>query len=220
MKTKLIALSAAAAFAAPALADPLPIQNGSFEGTTGGYTRLDGGSTAINGWTTTGEGVEWFDSSAFGPAFDGNNLIDLAWYTSNGNPGGGIQQTIATEAGTQYSIAFHATTHRASGRDGTGIINLLIDGVMLGSYLVNNQNATFSSGDWKRFDATFTATGPQSVIQFTNTQNAYAHFAYLDGVSTQISAVPEPAMWAMMIGGLGMVGGAMRSTRRKRAVTA
>ena len=33
------------------------------------------------------------------------------------------------------------------------------------------------------------------------------------------SAVPEPATWAMMIGGFGMVGGAMRRTRRKQKVS-
>jgi hypothetical protein len=30
------------------------------------------------------------------------------------------------------------------------------------------------------------------------------------------SAVPEPATWAMMLGGFGLVGGAMRSARRRR----
>lgn len=34
-----------------------------------------------------------------------------------------------------------------------------------------------------------------------------------------VNAVPEPATWAMMIGGFGMVGGAMRSARRKRKVS-
>jgi hypothetical protein len=35
----------------------------------------------------------------------------------------------------------------------------------------------------------------------------------------QLAAVPEPATWAMMIGGFGMVGGAMRSARRKQKVS-
>ncbi|ODU21332.1 MAG: hypothetical protein ABS87_07160 [Sphingomonas sp. SCN 67-18] len=33
-----------------------------------------------------------------------------------------------------------------------------------------------------------------------------------------LSAVPEPATWAMMIGGFGLVGGAMRRSRRKAAM--
>ena len=34
-----------------------------------------------------------------------------------------------------------------------------------------------------------------------------------------LGAVPEPATWAMMIGGFGMVGGSMRYRRRKTAVS-
>jgi hypothetical protein len=34
-----------------------------------------------------------------------------------------------------------------------------------------------------------------------------------------VAAIPEPATWAMMLGGFGMVGGAMRARRRKERVT-
>ncbi len=34
-------------------------------------------------------------------------------------------------------------------------------------------------------------------------------------LSASVSAVPEPATWAMMIGGFGMIGGTMRSRRRQ-----
>jgi hypothetical protein len=39
------------------------------------------------------------------------------------------------------------------------------------------------------------------------------------GLSLSVAAVPEPATWAMMIGGFGMVGGAMRSARRRQKVS-
>jgi len=35
-------------------------------------------------------------------------------------------------------------------------------------------------------------------------------------VSEQVAAVPEPASWAMMIGGFGLAGGAMRRSRRSK----
>ena len=40
----------------------------------------------------------------------------------------------------------------------------------------------------------------------------------LDNVSVQAGAVPEPASWALMLGGFGAIGGALRS-RRKAAVS-
>jgi hypothetical protein len=36
---------------------------------------------------------------------------------------------------------------------------------------------------------------------------------------TNVSAVPEPANWAMMIGGFGLLGGALRTARRKLALS-
>jgi len=38
--------------------------------------------------------------------------------------------------------------------------------------------------------------------------------------SSQVSAIPEPASWAMMMLGLGFVGGAMRSTKQRQKVAA
>ena len=51
---------------------------------------------------------------------------------------------------------------------------------------------------------------------FTNFQRA-TRSGTLSIASVATAAVPEPAAWAMMVGGFGMVGGAMRS-RRKMAV--
>ena len=41
----------------------------------------------------------------------------------------------------------------------------------------------------------------------------------IDNLALSIGAVPEPASWAMMIGGFGAVGGALRSRRSKARVT-
>lgn len=54
-------------------------------------------------------------------------------------------------------------------------------------------------------------------LEFTS--NGYA-FEVDDIVFTGTSAVPEPAAWAMMIGGFGLVGGAMRRRRSTAATVA
>jgi len=53
-------------------------------------------------------------------------------------------------------------------------------------------------------------------LSFSTTSNGYVALDNINGADT--GAVPEPASWALMLGGFGLVGGAMRS-RRKAAVT-
>lgn len=62
-----------------------------------------------------------------------------------------------------------------------------------------------SSGSWDTFD-----------IPFNKNPHDVSHLAFF---GTE-SAIPEPATWAMMIGGLGLVGAAMRRARRTSLVTA
>jgi hypothetical protein len=63
----------------------------------------------------------------------------------------------------------------------------------------------------------FEATASSVTLQLNRTGgSAFSAAATL--ASPPSSAVPEPASWAMMLGGFGMMGAAMRSSRRKVAV--
>ena len=64
----------------------------------------------------------------------------------------------------------------------------------------------------------FIATGAGSLQMAFGTTSADNIGPLLDNVRLDVSAVPEPATWAMMLLGLGFVGGAMRSRRRKQNV--
>ncbi len=67
--------------------------------------------------------------------------------------------------------------------------------------------------EWTRQSLTFTAGSSSELLTFFASGTGAPPFALLADVS--ISAVPEPATWAMMILGFGAVGGAMRAARRR-----
>lgn len=193
--------------------------NGSFETAPNGNSILPGGSAAIPGWTTTNEGVEWFTAAPFGgPAKDGTSVVDLAWYVSSGTPGGGIKQSFATVIGASYTLSFYGTTANSYGRDGTGLIDLLITGNGDSQFAVKHLAPTWTLNDWQLFTKSFVATAATTTVEFQNRQNAYQHFALIDAVSVGQNAVPEPASWALMIGGLALVGGVLRKRAAAGAI--
>ena len=82
-------------------------------------------------------------------------------------------------------------------------------------------NPTYAQ-DHERYDLTpYIANGSTSLT--FNTANAslddniFLAALLISGNATVTSGVPEPATWAMMITGFGMIGGAMR--RRKATAT-
>lgn len=176
------------------------ISNGSFESVSfsGDYALVPTASTSITNWTTTLNGVEWFQPSTYlggvvGNAADGLAAIDLATYTYTA---GGIEQAITTTSGQQYQVTFMGGTANSFGRDGTGKIELTFGNLSTQTFnLTNNTGAIV----WTPLSFTFTAnlTG-STTIAFSNHEDANTHFAFLDDVS--VTAIPEPATAAAGLG--------------------
>jgi hypothetical protein len=87
----------------------------------------------------------------------------------------------------------------------------------------SNARFTFWNGSTPSdVDISLVSTGifSLSVIEAVNGTDISGsqYWAAFNDITTSGSAAPEPASWAMMLGGFGLVGGAMRS-RRKAAVT-
>jgi Protein of unknown function (DUF642) len=192
---------------APAQATNLFV-NGSFETPTVGYQRLGGGSNAITGWTTVLSGVEHFAPSAngVGAAADGQMVVDLANYTYL--TGGGLEQAVTTVPGQSYDVSFAAGNSLSSGRTGTGIIQVTIDGGTTLSF--NTAVATSAAMAWATRSFSFVATGSSTVVRFWNDQNPNLYFADLDAVSVQASPVPETQQAWMLLAGLGAMGAWLR----------
>ena len=72
-----------------------------------------------------------------------------------------------------------------------------------------------SNGGWFTVNTTVTGTGSNTLTFISANDPAYT---YLDDVSLNLvsGAVPEPASWAFMISGFGLVGVTMR--RRNAAI--
>lgn len=120
-------------------------------------------------------------------------------------------------AGGSYSASFYLAQ-----RPTYAVDPLLVsfDGIALGTY-------TASSTDFAQFTTgSFVATGTSGTLTFTGSPTTTGdNDANIDLVSlTRVasvptSTVPEPASWALFIGGFGLIGSAMRR-RRGSAVLA
>lgn len=86
-------------------------------------------------------------------------------------------------------------------------------------YTGDLQDASHGFTGWKTETATFTATATSEYLAFlaNGTPSGEPPFSLLDNVSLKAAgAVPEPASWAMMVGGFGVIGGALRAQRKPR----
>ncbi|MGA2793554.1 MAG: DUF642 domain-containing protein, partial [Roseiarcus sp.] len=120
MNRKALAIAASVAWlggASPSSANL--VTNGSFESGTGdaglgGFTTVYAGDTNIGDWTVFGPGnspsVDWING--YWQAQDGTHSIDM-----NGNTLGGVEQTIGTIAGRNYTMTFWMSGNPDIGSD-------------------------------------------------------------------------------------------------------
>jgi choice-of-anchor C domain-containing protein len=209
MKKLVLALVCAVAFPATAYAGPFI--NGSFENSStnpgAGFATLAGGSTAINGWVVGGDSIDYI--GGYWNAQNGSRSIDLS-----GNAPGSIAQTFDTVIGQVYSVSFFLGAN-GDGSPPTKTVSVIATGNAAGNYSVGSTPFPPNVTAWTQFGYAFTATGTSTTLTFTSTgQTAFG--AALDNVN--VTAVPEPATWALMILGFGAIGGVMRRRQGSFAI--
>jgi hypothetical protein len=134
----------------------------------------------ITGWTTFLSGAEYFNMPASiggSVAADGVVIVDLA-NNVYGN-GGGIQQNFATTVGAKYRLTFSAGNSRYASRSGDGVIQVKVAGQ---TATFNTPSANGGTVEWNTITYDFTATTAQTTLAFSNEQNPYANFAFIDNV--------------------------------------
>ncbi|MFD1786138.1 choice-of-anchor C family protein [Sphingomonas floccifaciens] len=202
-----ILLGALALVALPSSANAAAFVNGGFEsgvaiGSTG-FNTLTNGSTAITGWTVTGDSIDYVGN--YWQAGEGSRSIDLS-----GVGPGGIMQTFDTIVGVTYNVRF-LLAGNPDGGPTTKVMSTVASGNLPQISSFNIANSTRSDMKWVPVTYSFVAGADTTTLAFTSgTQTAFG--AALDGVS--VTAVPEPATWAMMLFGFGAIGGVLRRSRK------
>lgn len=231
---KFVAFAMAGALAS--VASAAQFQNGSFE--TGSFVDNTGaktdslaqGSTAMTGWTVIGGGdVAWEGPGnpyTITPS-DGSYNLDLTGYTDH-PPFGGVSQVFDTVVGHTYSLSFdvgNSGRYNGGGATVNAMVGALgVAGLPSNSYAVLQDYSFTNSGldpndpdhsFWATGSTQFTALTGSTQLNLVGTQGGA--FIGLDNVKladvTVIvapSPTPEPASWAMMLGGFGLVGATMR----------
>ncbi|MDE2404201.1 MAG: PEPxxWA-CTERM sorting domain-containing protein [Sphingomonadales bacterium] len=223
------ALLGAASTAGTAQASGL-IVNGDFEtGDLSGWTVIDqaGGSGS---WFPHGNGAAAPLSGTASTGFAGGGQFNAL--TDQLGPGSHqLTQSFTGVAGQAYILSFDAYSHDSSGRAavGSGLdytvnpnqhLEINLSGAATGSIF----SGTYTD-DWAHYtydiSALITANGLYT-LSFGEVDNQSFYNFGLDNVAlaTRGGAVPEPATWAMMLAGFGLVGGAMRQRRTQGRIAA
>lgn len=221
------ALTAALIVASPVSAAQL-IQNGNFSSGLTGWTSYLTANGTISPTTPNQGGVSPSNSPAEVATFDvtGTGASNALWLNAGqylppygtANPaGGGVFQTFLSGAGAASITADIAATTRFAG-DAGGVFSILVDGVALGSFDFGAINGTTRSAF--NFTTNLTAGTHTLALQVVRPfgPGVGLRSQYFDNISVNgVAAVPEPGVWAMMIVGFGLVGGAMRRRQKVAA---
>ncbi len=218
------------------------ITNGSFEtGLVPGKSVLlnNGDLASITGWKIASGNIDYVGTAW--QASNGSRSIDLS-----GTGPGSLLQTVHVVAGTSYLVTFDLSgTYDGSigPRTSPSTARVSVNSLSPVTYSYNLQNHV---EDMMYLHETyaFTATSDIAVLRFAGLDKGN-YGAVLDNVAISVApaafafrgaasrfstfstlglsgasegAVPEPATWALMLGGLGLTGAAMR--RRKVTVAA
>lgn len=156
-----------------------------------------------DGWTATSPlGIELQYNNVAGLPFSGIAHVEL---DSTGNSG-----MFLNLARGHYAVSYHYSPRPRQSAATNGIT--LLDGTRL---LDSVTAAGGSTTVWqKRSVQFFTLGGP---LSFNATGTSDRLGGYLDDISVSSVAVPEPASWALLIAGFGMIGASARRRRRMAA---
>ena len=208
------------------------VTNGNFETTSNGAGLINS-NTTVAGWQTKGYNFVFTANGG-----DNNNFLTL-WGPAKGaanglgaSPVGGnyigadgaygvgaLTQTInGLVVGQSYDLSFYWAAAQQYSYNGLNTEQWIVSlgNQTLSTAVYNNANHGFSG--WMEQTFTYTATSTSEVLSFlaNGTPAGEPPFSLLDGV-TLTANVPEPSSTALFLGGLALLGFAVRARRRAGA---
>ena len=211
MNTKLILIASAAGALIASSAQAAVVADGDFTSPSGGgsFATYSSGSS-MGPWLVTQGSVDLIGGYWQAPT-PGGGSVDLDGYFQ----AGGISQGLTLGAGS-YKLSFYLSGNPDSSL-GVKTVQVAV-GNAFQNFSYDTSTAGNSHGDMRYVLETlnFTATGP-TTLQFTSVDDPNSAFGPVIGGVSVSSAVPEPATWALMLGGFGLAGVALR---RRRIVAA
>ena len=195
------------------------LTNGGFEEpvVVGGNQSFGSGSTAITGWTVSGNvDVNEGGPTVLGESHSGKQNIDI-----NGSPGpGAVDQSFATTPGASYLVSlFYSNNPNPSEASPPYSASIsVIGGSTLFSETVVHSDAAQGAMNWLPFERSFVADSATTTLRLQSLQGGY-NGVYFDTVSVtdEISnevanGAPEPS--SLLLAALGMLSLCMRRRRR------
>ena len=186
----------------------------------GGNHAAGDASAQLTGWTflNTGATAEYWVSFQGQASADGGSYLgvqDLDTFLPRVNVQGITQTVSGLTVGDTYSLSFWSM----SNHDGNGFLQdwTVTFGGQTQTGLQTTPNADNSSGTWVQSTMSFTASSTSQALTFVATYlpGSVPEMLNLDGVVLKdVSAVPEPSSWALLLAGLG---GALAVARLRRS---
>ena len=196
----------------------------------GGYNLLFHSNTAttqsaVGQYYSSGAGREFLNAATASPT--GGNFVALDGDAGFASPM--YQQINGLTVGQVYTLSFYYAAGQIASRVGGPVTESITAGFgtdlnhmqifTTPTLTVTNPASSFSG--WSLASTNFTATATSQFLGFLSngTPSGQPPVALLDGVKLT-AAVPEPASWAMMIGGFGFIGAALRRSRHAKVALA
>jgi choice-of-anchor C domain-containing protein len=200
------AATAALAVAAAAQAGVNFVQDGDFFPTpaVGPNFATYAGGSSFGPWTVTGNSVDLIGGYWQSPT-PGGGSVDL-----DGDAPGGIRQSLGVLNAGSYDLKFYMSGNP----DGAPSLKTLDVGVGgVSETLHPGRGQSRSNMDYVLETIGFTSDGVHpTILSFTSGDVNTPFGPVIGGVS--VAAIPEPATWAMLILGVGLIGIAARRRRQ------